>query len=121
MTKPFFFRIDVVPTPAATGADVIEAAIATICVMAYSREEAESRALSYLMDYAWIAKKVETLSLDYALLLLAHSQTPEAAIYRKAQSDGIAAFFEGWRKNKIPDCEMEIRSMAPPEIAKGKH
>lgn len=121
MTKPFFFVINVEPTPAATGADVVKAAIATVCVIASSREEAKTRALSYLIDYAWIAKEMKESFLCDTPERLAQLQTPEASLYRKALRDGIAAFFEGWRKNKIPDCDLEIRSMGSPMIAKGKH
>ncbi len=111
--RPFFFVIRAEPTEAAVSAQDIAGAIVHIWVMDSSLEQAEARARSYILDYAWIALKT-----DYAFEIndkqIASLGAEERTLYQKALRHGIAADFLGYPKKARSDGMIEIRSLKPP-------
>lgn len=108
---PFFFAVSVIPTAGTPQSSDIEGATAHIWVMANSPEEAETKARSYLMDYAWIVKEVE-IAIQPRPEQIAHLGIEETLLHEKARRLGIAADFLAWPKVKRPsDTPIEVRLM----------
>lgn len=120
MNKPFFFVINAEPTAAAAKTNDIKSAMVHIWVMASSQEEAKARALSYLMDYAWIVKEVEFES-EITAEQLAHLDIDEKNNYLQAARTGLSADFLAVPKVDRPGDEIEVRFLGQPVALKGKH
>jgi len=82
--------------------------------MAQSSAEAEAKARSHLMDYAWISGGVE-FSRQPPDDIIAQLGTEERALYEKARRLGIASEILSWPKDKRPPgTPTVVRSMGPP-------
>jgi hypothetical protein len=111
---PFFFSIEVKPTPATPKAEDIAGGIASVFVIADSLQEAEAKARSYLMDYAWIAEEVESFA-QPSLDIIAQLENELQLLHEKAVREGIAADFQVWPKKARPhNTPTEVRLMGPP-------
>lgn len=114
MGLPFFFSIAVKPTEATPKAEDIAGGIANVFVIAGSLAEAETKARSYLMDYAWIVEEVES-SAQPSLDIIAQLDNKLQLLHEKALRKGIAADIQSWPKKARPrNTPVEIRLMGPP-------
>jgi hypothetical protein len=110
----YFFKMKVIPTSATPKSNGIAGANAHIWVRANSQDEAEIRALSHLIDYAWIVQKVEIA------LQISYQQVPlldiRGSILReKVLREGLGSEFVAWPIVEMPaNTPPEARSMGPP-------
>jgi len=112
MNKPFFFVINAEPTAASSAAQDVKYALVHIWVIASSLEAAKTKAMAYLMDYAWIAKEVEFECVPDDGQI-AHLDTDEKHNYLKAVRFGLSAQFLAVPKADRPQGEIEVRFPRP--------
>ena len=116
---PFFFVVKIIPTAGTPRAGDISGAYAHVWVIAKSLEEAEAKARSYLMDYAWVVEAIES-ALRITEDIISRLGEEERALFAKAQHLGIAADILAWPEKSRPShTPAEVRAMGPPCGIKG--
>lgn len=123
MKYPFYFIFEAEPTAAAQKAENVSSAVVKIFVMAPSLSEAQAKASSLLIDFAWVNKGL--------LFSLQLSAPPDERVslmdrstfelYQRALQFGQAVDFEAVVVDNRPGIENEILSLTPPSENKIKH
>lgn len=117
----YVFVYHVKPTKGSPEYGKVGGAHADIWVFESSREAAEIKALSYLMDYAWEVIEVERkLVLDDEQIV---QYRPDVqANYHQAKNRGISLFFSGYPPEDLEDGAVEIRPLSKyPANSGSKH
>lgn len=110
----YLFQFDAVPTAAAPQSADLAGAEVTVIVKAETPEDAEIKARSYVMSYAYLVTAV--LEARGPVPQPRPDWSPESvALLRKAEREGIAALFVSWPKKERPETDPpEFRTMGPP-------
>jgi hypothetical protein len=98
MISAYFFQYEVRPTSKNTEYAILAGALATVMVFAESHELAKARAGRCIGRSSW-----EILEVKRAMLIQPHHVKNMdgvlKSVYLKAEQEGIAVTFDGWKKS----------------------
>ena len=116
--KVYVFNYHVEPTKGSFEHGKVGGAYVDIWVHESSREVAETKAISYLMDRAWQIIKVESeLTMNDEQIL--DCREDAQANYRQAKKQGLSAFFSAYPPTDREDRIVEIFSIKKPPNSSG--
>lgn len=116
----FCFVFLAAPTVRAPHAEDIEGGRIEVWTREQDPDAAEAKARAYIMDYSWVVKERESVKCWPDELCPDPDKSPEAfALYRKAETYGIAAVFRAWPKVPRPGV-YEYRPLGDPLTPDGE-
>ena len=113
----YVFVFEAIPTKGASEYGKIGGAHVDIWVLESSRNKAEVKAKSFLIDYSCDIVKLENEFVMNDDLIVQYREDAQANYY-KAKKEGISAFFSAWPLVDHEDDFVEISSMGNPKINK---
>lgn len=112
----YVFAYHVKPTEGSPEYSTVGGAHADIWVYDSSRDSAEAKALSHLIDLAWqvIEAECELVITD---MQIAHYRADAQANYSQAKAHGISSFFAAYPPTEDSRDYVEIRPIKSPPIS----
>ena len=117
----YVFAYHVKPTATCSEFGKAGGAHADIWVLDSSRDSAETKAKSYLIDYGWLVVE-QTNELVMNDEQIVHYREDAQANYSQAKKNGLSAFFCAYPVEERDDDVVEVYSIGnPPRSSKTKH